>query len=95
LGAVISQDNHPIAFYSHKLNNAQTRYTTAAEQELLSIVETLFKEFRMNLLGHKIIVWTDHKNLIHNDLKTERVLRWRLLMEDYSPNIRKYCSGLT
>jgi hypothetical protein len=70
LGSVVSQDDHPIAFYSRKLNDAQTRYTTT-ERELLSIVETL-KEFMMILLvGHKIILWTDHKNLIHNDLKSE------------------------
>jgi hypothetical protein len=54
LGAVISQDNHPVAFYSRKLNDAQTRCTTT-ERELLSIVETL-KEFRMILLGHKTVV---------------------------------------
>ena len=43
LGAVISQNNKPIAFYSRKLNPAQTKYTTT-EKELLAIVETL-KEF--------------------------------------------------
>jgi hypothetical protein len=90
LGAVISQDNRPIAFYSRKLNNAQTHYTTT-ERELLPTVETL-KEFRMILLGHEIIIWTDHKNLIHNDLKTERVLCWRLLMEEHSPDI-SYIKG--
>ena len=40
LGAVVSQEGKPIAFYSHKLNPAQTRYTTM-ERELLSTVETL------------------------------------------------------
>ena len=40
LGAVISQDNKPIAFYSRKLSDAQTRYTIT-EHKLLSIVETL------------------------------------------------------
>jgi hypothetical protein len=43
LGAVISQDNRQIAFYSRKLQPAQVRYTTT-ERELLSIIETL-KEF--------------------------------------------------
>ncbi len=38
LGAVISQDNTPIAFYSRKLHPAQSRYTTT-ERELLSIVK--------------------------------------------------------
>ena len=43
LGAVISKNNKPIAFYSNKLNPAQTRYTTT-EKEFLAIVEML-KEF--------------------------------------------------
>ena len=51
LGVVVLQDGKPIAFYSHKLNPAQTRYTTT-ERELLSIVETL-KEYRNILLGLK------------------------------------------
>lgn len=91
LGAVITQDGRPLAFYSRKLNDAQTRYTTT-ERELLSIVETL-KEFRNILLGHTIIIYTDHKNLIYNDLQTDRVLRWRLLLEEYGAEI-KYIKGV-
>jgi hypothetical protein len=52
LGAVISQDNHPIAFYSCKLQPAQVRYTTI-ERELLSIIKTL-KEFCNILLCQQI-----------------------------------------
>jgi hypothetical protein len=75
LGAVVSQDqdNHPTAFCSQKMNEAQTRHTTA-QRELLSAAETL-KEFRIILLGHKTVMWTYHENPIHDDPKSERVLQ--------------------
>ena len=85
LGAVISQRGKPIAFYSRKLNPAQTRYTTT-ERELLAIVETL-KEFRNILLGQQIRVYTDHKNLTYQTFNTERVMRWRLILEEYGPEL--------
>ncbi len=90
LGAVISQKGKPIAFYSRKLNPAQTRYTTT-ERELLSIVETL-KEFKNILLGHKLVVYTDHKNLTCKNFNTERVMRWRLVLEEFGPEL-KYIKG--
>ena len=74
LGAVVAQNNKTMAFFSRKLNLVQMRYTTT-ECELLAIVETL-KEFRTILLGHKIRVYTDHKNLTYTNFNTERVMRW-------------------
>ncbi len=38
-------------------------------------------------------MYTDHKNLIYNDLQTDRVLRWRLLLEEYGVDIR-YIKGV-
>lgn len=90
LGAVLSQNNKPLAFYSRKLNPAQTRYTTT-ERELLAIVETL-KEFRNILLGHEIRVYTDHKNLTYKNFNTERVMRWRLILEEFGPQLN-YIQG--
>ncbi len=43
LGAVITQENRPIAFFSWKLSNAQRKYSVP-KIELLAIVKTL-KEF--------------------------------------------------
>jgi len=61
LGAVITQDNRPLAFFSRKLTDMQRKYSVT-EIELLAIVETL-KEFKGMLWGQDIKVFTDHKNL--------------------------------
>jgi hypothetical protein len=84
LGAVIMQEGKHLAFYSRTLSSAQTRYTTG-EQEPLSIVETL-KEFINILLGQKVIVHTDHLNILYGKLSNDRITRWILLLEEYGPN---------
>ena len=90
LGAVISQQGKPIAFYSHKLSDAQTRYTTT-ERELLASVETL-KEYKNILLGQKITVCTTHKNLTFKNFNTDRVMCWRLVIKEFGPEFQ-YIQG--
>ena len=85
IGAVIQQNGNPLAFYSRKLTDPQTRYTVI-ELELLAIVETL-QEYRTILLGHPIKIYTDHKNLTFANFTTDRVRRWRLIVEEYGPEI--------
>ena len=61
LGAVISQDGKPIAFFSCKLTETRMRHTVT-EKELISIVENL-KEFLMILLGQLLKIYAYHKNI--------------------------------
>jgi hypothetical protein len=51
LGAVITQDNRPIAFFSWKLSDTQRKYSVS-KIELLAIVKTL-KEFKGMLWANK------------------------------------------
>eukprot|EP00804_Cyclotella_cryptica_P019470 CCRYP_006636-RA/>CCRYP_006636-RA protein AED:0.47 eAED:0.67 QI:0/0/0/1/1/1/2/0/286 len=93
LGAVITQSNKLLAFFSRKLSQAQQKYSVT-EQELLAIVDTL-KEFKGMLWGQKITVYTDHKNLMQDPigLTSDLVYRWRLLLEEYGPAI-VYIKGI-
>jgi hypothetical protein len=86
-GAMITQDNRPIAFFSKKLSKTQHKYSVT-KIELLAIVETL-NEVKGMLWGQDIKVYTDHKNLTRDalGLTSDRVYRWRLLLEEYSPKI--------
>jgi hypothetical protein len=74
-----------LAFYSRKLTDAQTCYTVI-ELELLAIVETL-QEYCTIPLGQIIKIYTDHKNLTFANFNTDRVRCWRLIVEEYGPEI--------
>ena len=68
------------------MNSAQHNDTTT-EKELLSIVATI-KEFRNILLIHQITVYTDHKNLTYKNFNTERVMCWRLILDEFGPELK-------
>ncbi len=93
LGAIITQNNRPLVFFSCKLNTAQQKYSVI-EQELLAIVKTL-KEFKGMLWGQTITVYMDQQNLMQDalGLTSDRVYHWRLLLEEYGPTI-KYIKGI-
>ncbi len=87
LGAVISQDNRPIRFFSRELSEAQTKYSVT-KTKLLAIVETL-KKFQGMLWGQTIKVYTDYKNLTQDALSliSDKVYHWQLLLEEFAPEI--------
>jgi hypothetical protein len=74
-----------------KKNEQRTAKYTVSEKELLSIVATL-KEFRNILLGQQITVFTDHNNLTYKNFNTEHIMCWRLVLEEFGPNLQ-YIKG--
>ncbi len=60
-------------------------------KKMLSIIAIL-KEFQSMLFGANIHVFTDHKNLTFDTLKTQCVLRWCTKIEEFLP-ILHYIEG--
>ena len=85
LGAVILQDQKPVAMFSRKLNAAQQRYATP-DKEAVCIIEVL-NNFRDMLYGAHITIETDHRNLAQANFTSQRLLKWRLAVEEFTPNI--------
>jgi hypothetical protein len=74
LRACIKQDDHPVAYYSRKLNSAQRNYVTI-DKELLCVIATI-REFQSMLLGAELYIYTDHKNIFNVGNSSEQWLRW-------------------
>ena len=86
LGAVINQNNKPIAFFSIIMSKPQNNYNMS-DKDLLMIVECL-KQFRGILFRYEINVLSYHKNLVYTETLSEykRVMRWRLVLREFGPN---------
>ena len=67
MGAVIMQDEKPVAYCTRKLNSVQSNYTTM-EKELIFIVMVI-KEFRTMILCSDLHIHTDHISLTFANLK--------------------------
>ena len=88
MGAVIGQNNKPIALFSIILSKPQCKYTTAG-RKVISKVEYL-KQFRGIIFSYKINIFSDNKNLVYAATPSEyqRVMRWQLILKRFGPNIQ-------
>ena len=85
LGAIILQDERPVAIWSRKLTSAQQKYPTP-DKEAVCIIEVL-QAYRPMLYGTNIEVRTDHINITRTNIQSQRLLKWRLMMEEFTPNV--------
>lgn len=94
IGAVLSQDNHPVSYASRTLNGSEQNYSTI-EKELLAIVWAT-KHFRPYLFGRKFLIETDHRPLtwlFSIKEPNSKLVRWRLRLQEYDYEI-KYKKGV-
>ena len=82
-------DPHPLGYMSKTLNKHQKLYSPT-ELEGLAIIAAL-DHWRVYVLGHRVIVTTDHAALVSlltkRDLPNARIQRWMLKLQEYNPEM--------
>ena len=63
IGAVFSQDNRPVAFFSEKVGEAQSKWSTY-ELEFFVVVRTL-KHWEHYLIQREVALYTYHQAFKH------------------------------
>ena len=88
VGAVLTQNSHPVAYESTKLNTHQLNYPVH-DKEMCAIMHALGR-WRPFLLGRHFKVYTDHRSLVHFKTQSnlnQRQLRWQEKAADYDMEI--------
>ena len=85
LGAVLMQDNHPIAFESRKFKPTEVKYSTY-DKELSAVVHAL-KMWKHYLMGSEFIIKTDqqsiNKHVLSQPLISDRHIKWATLIQSF------------
>lgn len=86
-GAILVQDDHPVAYYSYRFSGAERNYGTG-EQEMLGIIKALM-EWRCYLEGCvQLTVVTDHNPLTFFSVQpnlSRRQARWQEKLARFHP----------
>lgn len=91
IGAVLTQDGHPISYASRTLNNHEQNYATI-DKELLAVVWGV-RYFRPYLFGREFELQTDHQPIkwLHSKCAGKdinpRLQRWLLQLGEYNIKI--------
>lgn len=64
LGSCIVQKGKPLGYHSRKLTPAETNYTTTDKEMLAIVTSLIYWKIYIRGTTKKVIVYTDHKNLL-------------------------------
>lgn len=89
IGAVLSQNSRPVAFFSEKLSGARVRYSTY-DVEFYAIVQSI-RHWRHYLVHKDFVLFTDHDALKHLDSQikvSSRHAGWIAYLQQFTFTIK-------
>jgi 5-bromo-4-chloroindolyl phosphate hydrolysis protein len=93
IGAVLSQEDRPIAYFSEKLNEAKEKYSTY-DKEFYAIIHAL-KKWRHYLISKEFVLYSDNHALqfvTQQEKLNQRHVKWVEYMQNFTFVI-KHVSG--
>ncbi|RVW54072.1 Transposon Ty3-I Gag-Pol polyprotein [Vitis vinifera] len=94
IGAVLSQEGHPVAFFSEKLNGAKKKYSTY-DLEFYAVVQAI-RHWQHYLSYKEFVLYSDHEALRYlNSQKklNSRHAKWSSFLQLFTFNLR-HCAGI-
>jgi hypothetical protein len=88
IGAVLSQDGHPLAFFSKKMCN-RMQASSVYVREMFAITEAV-KKWRQYLIGRHFQIFTDQKslrNLLVQTIQTPEQQKWASKLQGFDFDI--------
>lgn len=95
IGAVLSQNGRPVAFYSEKLSGSKLNYSTY-DLEFYAVVQAL-KHWKSYLSYKEFILYSDHEALKHlhtQDKLSDRHVKWAAYLQRFT-FVFKHKSGVS
>ena len=94
-GVLLQEDenkvDHPISYFSKKLDKHQRNYSTVEKECLALLLALQHYDVYLNPTLHPVLVLTDHNPLTFiNKMKNknQRLVRWSLILQGYNLDIK-------
>lgn len=100
-GAVLLQDDdggveHPISYFSKKLNDHQKPYSTIDKEALALVLALKHFEVYVGSAVQPTVIYTDHNPLVfinHMRNSNQRIMRWALVLQSFNIQIKHIRDG--